>query len=654
MKNEDIIATARKRMSEAVTADEDNRKAALDDLECLAGEGQWDETIRTQREADGRPCLTINRLPQFSRQVTGDLRRMNPAIKVLAADSTATPEIAEIYEGLTRHIEYRSSATNVYEGAAESAAQCGIGNFRVRAEYEDPTSFDQELLIERIHNPFAVYWDPAARDATRRDAEWCFITEQMSHDDFKEAYPNADPEDVEADGNTDGLQNWHDEGSVIVAEYFWREYKTVTLGQLADGSVVEDPSKLMNVVKTRKTKKPVVKWAKVSGQEVLEGPEEFPCRYIPVVAVTGEEMQVEDKIIRTSVIRHAKDAQRMYNYASSTQTEVIALQPKAPFIGTVNQFAGLEKHWAAANRSTAAFLPYNPDTKAPGPPLRSQPPVASQGLAAEIAKAAEDMKATTGIYDAGLGNRSSETSGVAIRQRQMESDTSTSIYADNLAKSIEQCGRIVVDMIPRVYDTERVVRLVGDDDQEKMETINALDFQLTAYGDFVPVKVNHLDIGRYDVRVSVGPNYATRRQETAESMMQFVQAFPPAGQVAGDLMAKAMDWPDADKIAERLRKTLPPGIISPDELEPEEQQAMLQQQQAAQQEQQAQMQAAQQAQQIEMRKSNAEASEAEAQAQEAAFDTMLKQLEVSAQTGAIQSAIQQAVTQALMASLQQG
>lgn len=661
MDKKKIIEAARLRMSEAVDADQENREAALDDLRCLIGDGQWDDDIRRAREADGRPCLTINRLPQFTRQVTGDLRRMNPAVKVLAADSAATPEIAEIYEGMTRQIEYHSRATDVYEGAAESAAQCGIGNFRIRTEYEDDNSFNQMIVIERVHNPFAVYWDPAARDATRADAKWCFITDQMKVDDFREAYPNADPVDVEHDGKTDGLENWQTEGSVVVAEYFWKDEAEIEIGLMANGDVVEKPTAAHNVVRKRKAKRAKIMWAKVSGHDVLEGPTEFPSRYIPVISVVGEETFVEDKVVRTSVIRHAKDPQRMYNYASSTQTEVIALQPKSPYIGTVSQFAGLEAVWKGANKSNAAFLPYNPDAKATGAPQRSQPPVASQGLAMEIAKAADDMKATTGIYDAGLGQRSSETSGVAIRQRQMESDISTSIYADNLAKSIAQCGRIVVDMIPRVYDTQRVVRVVGDDDQETMVTINAMGFD----DDFNPVPINHLDAGRYDVRVTVGPNYSTRRQETQEGMISFLQAIPQAAQVAPDLFAKAMDWPDADKLAKRFKKMLPPGVLDPEDMEPEQQQQMAraQQQQAQQaQQQDALMQAMAQA---ELRsktagaaENEADAAKAMADASKAQADAVQTQVETALMTGELNDMIarivQQQVAMALSGAIQQG
>ncbi|MGB1216033.1 MAG: portal protein, partial [Pikeienuella sp.] len=530
MNNAKILSVARDRMAEAIKADEQNREDALNDLEFLSGK-QWPEKERSEREAANRPTPTINRLTRFVRQVTGDIRKLNPAIRVLSADRAATPEVSEIFEGLIRHIQADCDASSVYEGAAESAAQCGIGGFRILAEYEDETGFDQVLKIKRIHNPMSIYWDPAAREATRSDAEFCFITDQMKAEDFKKMYPKAGENDAEHDGQTDGMEYWHQEGRVVVAEYFWKERESVEIGLMRDGTVIEKPNAAMDLVKTRKADRVRVKWAKISGQNVLEGPKNFPSSYIPVISVVGEEMHIGERVVRTSVIRNAKDSQQIYNYYAATQTEVVALQPKAPYLVTPKQVAGLEGFWNSANVANRPYLPFNPDEKV-GMPQRAQPAVSSQGIEREMLRAEDDMKATTGIYDAALGGRSNEQSGVAIRQRQLESDISTSIYTDNLSKSIEQCGRVIVDMIPRIYDTQRVLRILGEDDKEKMVPVNGA---IIEGGEVRPV--NPLTQGKYDVRVTVGPNYTTRRQETSESMMQFVQAFPAAGEVAGDLIA---------------------------------------------------------------------------------------------------------------------
>lgn len=630
MNKDDILKSARTRLMEATDADQENREEALDDLENIAG-FQWEEEERQRRYDNSRPCITINRLPQFVRQVTGDIRQLNPAINVMPADSAATPDVAEIIEGMTRHIEYRSDGSSVYERAAESAAQCGMGYFRILTEYESDDSFNQEILLQTIDNPFSVYMDPDARKSTREDANYCFITTQMSEEDFREAYPDATPADVDYDGNTDALEYWREAGEVVVAEYFWKQPYKKKIGLTREGEVIDEPQAFHDVVKTREVDAHKVMWAKISSHDILEGPTEYPCKYIPVVAVLGEEMHIGERRVRTSVIRFAKDPQRLYNYYSSSQVETIALQPKTPYVATAKQIQGYEADWAAANESNDAVLVYNPDEKAPGAPQRSMPPVASQALSQEAMKASEDMKATTGIYDAGLGQASNEKSGVAIRQRQLESDISTSIYTDNLSKAIGHCGRILVDMIPKIYDTQRTVRIVGKDETESMVQIN--DFGIDQ--DYNMMAINPLAQGKYDVRVSVGPNYTTRRQETAESMMQFVQAFPAAGQVAGDLIVKAMDWPDADKLAERMEKVLPPGMVDNSD-DPEAMQQMAAQQQQAMMQQQQEQQFAQAMKQAELRKQEAEAIEAEAQAEEARFKAQEAQFKMlQAQNAAV-------------------
>lgn len=625
MKKDDIIAAARQRMDEAASSDLDNRDRAQDDLRFLIGD-QWPEEVRTERETDGKPCLTINRLPQFVRQVTGQIRQMNPAIRVVPADNMATEDVAEIYAGLIKQIEYKSDAQTIYEGGAESAAACSIGHWRVRADYADGMTFDQECVIERIHNPFSVFWDPLAKHPTRSDARYCFITEAVAKEDFREQYPDADMSDVTTENQMEGFRRWITADTVTVAEYFWIEYKEQEIALLRNGAVIEKPIDGMDIVKRRKVRVPEIKWAKVTFNEVLEGPTDVPCRYIPVVAVTGEEWHLGEELYRSSVIRFAKDPQQLYNFARSTQAEVMTLQPKAPYMVTTKQINGLEEFWGQANTANRPYLPYHPDPAAP-PPMRVPPPVASQAVAMEVQMSAEDMKGTTGIYDASLGASSNEKSGIAIRERKMEAQTNTSVYADNMVKAITQTGKILVSMIPRVYDTQRVIRTLGEDDQEKQVLINSL---MVANGEYVPI--NDLTMGSYDVRISVGPSYETKRQEASEGMMAFLQANPQAAPLIGDLIAKMQDWPESDRVAERLRKTLPPGMAEDDDQQaqpPQVDPAMMEQQQQQMQAEQAAMQMQQAKMAADIRKAEAEAAEAEADAAKAQMEAQMMQLQMN-------------------------
>jgi len=612
--HDDLLRTARERLSSAIDADLDNRRLAEHDLLNLTGEEQWDERVRKARDTEGRPCLTSNQLPRFARQVTGDIRQMNPSITVVPSDGAATKEMADIYEGLIRHIQYRSDATSVYEGAGETAAQCGMGAFRVTPEYENEQSFNQDIRLTRIQNPFAVFWDPNAVMPTREDAEWCMITANLSEDEFKAAYPEKAFASVDSDGVVDNEDHWRVDASVIIAEYFYITRKKAKLVMLRDGRVLVDPKgPIAEAIAERETEIPTVMWCKISGVDMLEGPREFPSKYIPVIAVMGEELHVGRRVYRSSVIRHAIDDQRLFNYAISAQAEVVALQPKAPYMVTAKQVQGLEKFWNAANQSNRPYLPYNSDPAAP-PPQRVMPPVSSAGNMDLIRLASENMKSTTGIYDASLGQRSQETSGVAIRQRQMESDVSTSIYSDNVAKAVAHCGRILVDMIPRIFDTARVIRIVGKDDAETQVPVN-----MPIMRDGVDATANDLSQGQYDVRIGVGPNYTTKRQQSAETLMELASRNPQLMQVAGDLVVKNMDFAGADQLAERLEKTLPPELRPQDDAQQQDPQAM----QAAQ----MQMQAQQDQMQMQRAMSAAQLATEQAKAAKAASDAKKSEFE---------------------------
>lgn len=633
-----ILKTALEQFSEADSGDQENLEAALSDLEFATGIGQWDEQDAEARRNSGRPMLTINRMPQFIRQVTGDIRRTNPSVKITAGDNEASEESAEIIEGLVRNIEQACDAASIYERAAESAAACGIGHWRIRTDYEAEDTFDQTIFIESIPNPFAVRWDAAAKDPTRKDARYCFIIDPMPKDAFEKEYPKASTDGWLDPTVTASTATWQSGDTVMVAEYFWIEKKPATLYLLHDGTVTEDEPEFpdLMVARKRETARNKVMWAKMTAAEILDGPRELPGKHIPVVSVVGEETHVGDRTVRTSVIRYAKDAQRMYNYWRTTQTELVALQPKAPYMVTPKQIEGQEAMWRRANTANLPFLVYNPDEQAAGRPGREQPPMASQGMSQEVSLAAEDMKATTGIYDAGLGQQGNETSGVAIRQRQLEGDIATSIYVDNLGKSIAHGGRIMVDMIPEIFDTTRAVQIIGKDEEAQMVTVNQ------PYMDEGGQQIaNNLSVGRYDVRISTGPNYSTQRQEAAESMTEFVRVFPQAAPLIGDLIAKNMDWPGADQIADRLKAMLPPGMADSED----GQDPMVAQLQQQLQMMQQQLEGIQQ--QPEFRKAQAEAAEAEFDAEKARYEAEEKRLELAGMSGQINEAIREGVARGL-------
>lgn len=637
MKNEDILKAARDRLCEARTAEEPHIKRAESDLRFLSGEDQWPENERRERETGGRPALVFNALPQCVRQIAGQVRQMNPSIKVSPGDDKASKDVAEIIEGLVREIEYRCDAPSIYEGATESAIQCGIGHFRIRADYVDGESFDQHIVVERIHNPFSVYYDPFAKDPSRSDARFCFVVDEMPKEDFEAAYPDVKVTDFADATPPVWYQHWRGGERVTVAEYYWIETEEFDLYRLPTGEVIRGDKAsddLKKISQKRRARRPKIMWCKTNGEEILEGPQRVAGAHIPVIAVVGEELHIGEEVYRSGAIRQAKDSQVAYNVMRTASIESTMLQPKAPYMVTAKQIAKLEDFWNDANRSNRPYLPYNYDDKAPMP-QRIPPPVQSSALVSEAQMAAEDMKRTTGIYDASLGARSNETSGRAIGQRQQQAEIANSIYSDNMAKSVMQAGRVIVAMIPEIYDVERVVRVLGDDAQERMVRINEVVPQIVpgaAGATVVHALKNVLSEGKYAVRVSVGPSYTTRKQESAANMLEFMQRLPNVAPAIADLIAGAQEWPDADRIAERLRKMVPPPLLEDSEKEANDPKVIaMKQQQAMQAQQQAQKQ--QVAEQAALRKQVAETKEAEADARKAEHEAEKAQIELMAIRG---------------------
>lgn len=558
MDDEKLLQQARKRFRLASDAEESIRREALEDLRFRAGE-QWPQNIKIDRQNTGRPCLTINRIPQFLRQVTNEIRQNRPSIQVNPVDDQADPETAEILQGIMRHIEVSSDADVAYDTAAEHAATFGFGYLRVITDYVDERSFDQEIRIERIRNPFSIYFDPECQKPDYSDARWAFVVQDVDREEYRALYPDSELSGL-ADMTTVGDQapGWINGKSVRIAEYWHIDHKEQELALLPDGSVMpaDMVAEGVPVLRTRTVQVPKVYWCKVNGLEVLEK-QEWPGRWIPIVPVLGDEVIVNGERQLYGLVRFARDPQRMYNYWATAETEMIALAPKAPFIGAAGQFEGFERQWQSANVRNLPYLEYRPVSHAGvpmGPPQRQvyEPPI--QAISHARMQANDDLKATTGIYDASLGARSNEQSGRAILARQREGDVANFHYADNLARSIKHLGKILLDLIPRIYDAPRVMRIIGAEENERVVQINA------PTRDKGVERIYDLSLGQYDVTVSVGPSFSTKRQEAVDSMLQLSQSYPPLMQVAGDLLVKNMDWPGAAEIAERLKKLLPPNL----------------------------------------------------------------------------------------------
>ena len=599
--NGEMLATMRTRLTMAIAAYSDSREDELDDLRFRAAspDNQWQwpaDVLATRGSVQGqtinaRPCLTINKLPQHVLQVTNDQRQNRPSGKVIPADDKADIEVAEIFNGLVRHIEYISDADVAYDTACDNQVTFGEGYFRILTEYCDDKSFEQDLRIGRIRDSFSVYMDPTIQDPCGSDAEWCFINQEMTKDVYEREFPNAATLSSLAYGVGDGQLNaWINQDTVRIAEYFYIKHEAKKLHQYYGGitamagSPEAKQAEAMGLkpTKTRDVDVRTVKWCKTNGFEVLEE-RDWAGKYIPVIRVIGNEFEIDGRMYVSGLVRNAKDAQRMYNYWVSQEAEMLALAPKAPFIGYGGQFEGYEQQWKTANINNWPYLEVNPDvTDGQGGPMplpqRAPPPLAQNGLLQAKLGAADDIKGTTGQYDSSLGAAGNETSGRAILAREKQGDTGTYHFIDNLARAIRYATRQLVDMIPKIYDTQRVARIIGLDgetdqamiDPTQPEAVKKIVDQQTGA---TIKKIYNPNVGKYDVAVTTGPSYMTKRQEALDAMSRLLQGNPNLWAVAGDLFIKNMDWPGAQEMSKRFAKTIDPKLMDDSEASPELMQA---------------------------------------------------------------------------------
>jgi hypothetical protein len=602
----DILTVARARLDMAVSALAESREDEIDDLRFYAGSPdnhwQWPADVLATRGAvqgqtiNARPTLTINKLPQHVRQVTNDMRQNRPGAKVIPVDDNADVQVAEIFNGMIRHIEYISDADVAYDTACENQVSYGEGYITLFTEYCDPATFDQDIKIGRIRNSFSVYMDPLIQDPTGADAKYCFITEDLTKAEYERQYPDAAPiSTLQSLGVGDqSISNWLNEDTVRIAGYYYIDYDKATLnmypgGQTAFEGSPEDKQFRMIYGKPKRNRiseRRRVKYCKINGYEILEE-KEWAGQWIPVIRVVGNEFEVDGRIYVSGLVRNAKDAQRMYNYWVSQEAEMLALAPKAPFIGYGGQFEGYEDKWKTANTNNWPYLEVNPDvTDGQGAvlplPQRAQPPMASTGLLQAKAGASEDIKSTTGQYNASLGMGSNERSGKAILARQREGDVGTYHYGDNLTRAVRHVARQLVDLIPKIYDTQRIARIIGEDGETKMVKINPEQAEpvkeIVDQQGIVIEKIYNPGVGKYDVVATTGPGYATKRQEALEAMAQLLQGNPNLWAVAGDLFVKNMDWPGAQEMSKRFAKTIDPKLMEDSDKSPALQAAEMQMQ----------------------------------------------------------------------------
>ena len=571
---QEFLYEMRAMFADDVGSDRLNRDAALEDLQFFVGQ-QWDDTVVARRNAQKKPVMTINRLPAFVAQILGS-RRLNETDIKVAADTGGEVPVAQVREGLIRNVQKVSKADFAYDTALAGAVCCGIGNFTLDLEYSpDNPRGQQDMRINPVPDHLSVVWDRNMIDPTGEDASRCFVIESMSIQDFYQAYPWATPSDIPLDYNMRGdlrMTGWISSNDVRVVAYWrMRKHKRM-IAEMLNGAVVDitdiaDPMKISGIAQwpngapiIREVMRPYAQMYTCSGTQILDGPYTLPISRIPVYRVPGWEMRVGEWRHRWGLIRFLKDPQKLHNYWRSVIAEKLTQTPRATWLAKDTAVAGREEKFRQSHLSDDPLLVWN--GSAGEPPERVPPAQMEDALMSQAELTSQDIKDVSNIHEANLGMPSNEVSQVAIMARQRVSDTGTIIYHDNLAKAQEACGRTMNELIPIVYDTPRVEKIMGTDGTSYAQAIN----------DFSNPDSIDITTGKYDVTCGVGPSYATKRIEQAASILGMSQSMPQILSLAADLIVGAQDWPDADKIAERLKNAMPPGILQPDEMTPEMQQ----------------------------------------------------------------------------------
>jgi hypothetical protein len=557
---EDYLQDMRETYELDLQADDDNRKHALEDKRFVSGD-QWDPQVLQQRQ--GLPCLVINTLPQFTAQLVGDWRQNRTGIKVLPSEG-GDKAVADVRSDLIRSIETKERASRVYDSAFESMIQCGDGAFRIGLQYTSEDVFDQEIALQPIDDALSVVWDRLSIDPTGRDASHCFVDETMPLKEFRKQWKDADPSTLSTkDRKALMASGWLDQGTARVTEHWRMIERKRLLVMFEDGAMYpfEEGAeheldkyieKHGNMVKSRVAPCRYAQMHLVTGFEILAGPYEWKLNRLPIVRMSGRVVTLGDSRVRFGLVRFMKDAARLRNFWRSVAAEQLGYAPKAQWIATESAVEGREDAIRKAHLSRDPLLVVNDEAIIDGNIKRLDPPPLQTALLQESQINTQDMKDVTGIHDASLGIKSNETSGRAIMARQREGDVASLTYYDNGNAAILEAGDIINQLIPQIYDGTRIVRIIGEDEAVKLVNIN----------DPMDPESPNIATGTYDVTITTGASYTTRRVEAAEAMMEAIQVYPELMQIAGDIVVKAQDWPGAEELSDRLRKTVPPQLLS--------------------------------------------------------------------------------------------
>jgi hypothetical protein len=575
----DIFEEARDRLQIAVDAESQNRNAAKVDLLFKEGDHAtiWNTPGGPTSASMDSPELVINITDALVRRVVNNMKQQRPRGKAHPVGEGASIEIADVINGIGRHVEYRSEASVAYDTAGEMAVTCGWGYWRIVSEYVAPDSFDQDIRILPIRNIFTVYMDPGAIMPTANDANWCLVTVKMKRTEYKRQYPRAENVAWNDTGRDEWRIDWEDKEEIRLAEYFRIKEKTAKLYRLKDAKgeelhkfADEMPSSEslqaagLTVVDERESSRREVQWFKLNGTKVVERAI-LPGTWIPIIRCEGNAVDVDGKILRRGMVRAMQDPQRMVDYGEVAKIKRLGLTPQAPWIAAEGQLDG-HPEWVNSNQEPVPVLTYKPITVQTDqgeqilPPPQRQPPAQLEAGFSEFTNGMRaNLLAVAGMpNDPGQDMTGQVVSGRAISKRQQLSDQSHYQYYDNQTLAIAHTWRIMLEWIPHYISTERMQRIIGEDGMPKMTTVN----QKVTEDGVTKVK-NDITVGRYDVVMDTGPGYDTKREEGSEAL-QNLMAVPALAEivakVGADLVFRSIDHPYMQELADRIAAATPEGL----------------------------------------------------------------------------------------------
>jgi len=578
-----IVDEADKRLQRCVDYESVCRTSFIEDYKFAEADADngfaWPDAIRRNRDIDERPCLTVNRTRQHNLQIINDAKQNKPGIVIRGTGNGATYESAKTYESIVRNIEYQSNAQTAYSTATEFQVKCGIGWIRVTREYRDEDSFEQDLFIRRVNDPLSIYIDPDAKEADKSDAKFAFVFDDVLKDDFADAYPSLS--EFEIGQNALGIGGITSKDYIRVVEYFRKldvadELAAIRNSQTGQMEVIRKsklPKEIWPEIKADKTiqTRPIT-YTKIErylivGDKIVEKTDELG-KYIPLVPVIGEETLIDGKLDRKGHTRALKDPGRIYNYWTSSAVEQVALQGKTPWVAPAAAIEDYEGYWNTANRVNHSVLPYNAFDDAGNAlpaPARTNPPEYGPAYLSGMQVAVNEMMMVSGQYQPQMGEPSNERSGKALAERQRQGSNATYHFIDNLGVAIRHVGRILLDQIPLVYDTRRVMQILA---------LDGTDYEIEVDPSAKQAYIQHLNhdqeivkrifnprLGKYDVQADIGPAYGTQREQMFDALTTLIAQAPDMASLVGDLWMKAADFPGADEAAERFKRMLPPQAL---------------------------------------------------------------------------------------------